>query len=279
MHRWRRARNSAGLMGHTGLMGTACGAQKRESVRTSGRHGRCHASSASTLANRVCRLSSRLERRTAADTDHTWAQRQRPAGGDLLPLPGRRSRSGCVEGSGLGPLLSFFFSSTAPSFSPAMSSQSGNPISPPPAPSAAANAGGVRRHHTISSSSRANRPTSKIALSEIDIDDPQAEQLWNDDEVVDQDWVGGIGAVGEKSSLHRQASLPTRYHRGKYAPINLLALCPPRGRIMSGRPRLIVALRSVRRPTCQAARSPHSSHSQLSLRHRWARRRGGRMGA
>ncbi|KAM5532344.1 hypothetical protein V8D89_014023 [Ganoderma adspersum] len=67
------------------------------------------------------------------------------------------------------------------------------------------------QHHTISASSRTARPTSKIALGELD--DPQAEQLWNDDEPVDQDWVGGIGAVGEKSSLHRQASLPTRYHR------------------------------------------------------------------
>ncbi|RDX56393.1 YTH-domain-containing protein [Lentinus brumalis] len=92
-----------------------------------------------------------------------------------------------------------------------MSSQSGNPMSPPPAPGSAANAGGVRRHHTISASSRTARPTSKIAIGELD--DPQAEQIWNDDEVVDQDWVGGIGAVGEKSSLHRQASLPTRYHR------------------------------------------------------------------
>ncbi|KAI0748493.1 YT521-B-like domain-containing protein [Daedaleopsis nitida] len=92
-----------------------------------------------------------------------------------------------------------------------MSSQSGNPISPPPVPQSSANTGGVRRHHTISASSRAARPTSKIAIGELD--DPQTEQLWNDDEVVDQDWVGGIGAVGEKSSLHRQASLPTRYHR------------------------------------------------------------------
>lgn len=86
-------------------------------------------------------------------------------------------------------------------------------MSPPPDTVAAANAGGVRRHHTISASSRTARPTSKIAIGELD--DAQAEQLWNDDEVVDQDWVGGIGAVGEKSSLHRQASLPTRYHRGK----------------------------------------------------------------
>ncbi|KAI0647416.1 hypothetical protein C8Q79DRAFT_626181 [Trametes meyenii] len=99
-----------------------------------------------------------------------------------------------------------------------MSSQSGNPISPPPDPANSANAGGVRRHHTISASSRTARPNSKIALDNVD--NPQAEQLWNDDELVDQDWVGGIGAVGEKSSLHRQASLPTRYHRGKSCPFS-----------------------------------------------------------
>ena len=102
-----------------------------------------------------------------------------------------------------------------------MSSQSGNPISPPPVAGSNANAGGVRRHHTISASSRTARPTSKIAVGELD--DPQAEQLWNDDEPVDQDWVGGIGAVGEKSSLHRQASLPTRYHRSKYYTFSLCA--------------------------------------------------------
>lgn len=96
-----------------------------------------------------------------------------------------------------------------------MSSQTGHTISPPPVPAsnAASGGSGVRRHHTISAASRSNRPTSKIAISELE--DPQTEQIWNDDEVVDQDWVGGIGAVGEKSSLHRQASLPTRYHRGE----------------------------------------------------------------
>ncbi|EPT04119.1 hypothetical protein FOMPIDRAFT_1115044 [Fomitopsis schrenkii] len=97
-----------------------------------------------------------------------------------------------------------------------MSSQTGHAISPPPVPAsnAASGGSGVRRHHTISAASRSNRPTSKIAISELE--DPQTEQIWNDDEVVDQDWVGGIGAVGEKSSLHRQASLPTRYHRVPY---------------------------------------------------------------
>lgn len=96
-----------------------------------------------------------------------------------------------------------------------MSSQTGHTISPPPVPpsNAASGGSGVRRHHTISAASRSNRPTSKIAISELE--DPQTEQIWDDDEPVDQDWVGGIGAVGEKSSLHRQASLPTRYHRGE----------------------------------------------------------------
>ncbi|KAI0075259.1 YTH-domain-containing protein [Panus rudis PR-1116 ss-1] len=92
-----------------------------------------------------------------------------------------------------------------------MSSQHGQSISPPPAQAASGNTGGVRRHHTISASSRNARPTSKIGVSELD--DQQQEQIWGHDDVVDQDWVGGIGAVGEKSSLHRQASLPTRYHR------------------------------------------------------------------
>ncbi|CAL1705595.1 unnamed protein product [Somion occarium] len=90
-------------------------------------------------------------------------------------------------------------------------SQHGQSISPSPVPPSSGNTSGVRRHHTISASSRNTRPTSKIGVSELD--DQQNEQIWNDDEVVDQDWVGGIGAVGEKSSLHRQASLPTRYHR------------------------------------------------------------------
>ncbi|KAF8205638.1 YT521-B-like domain-containing protein [Mycena galopus ATCC 62051] len=64
---------------------------------------------------------------------------------------------------------------------------------------------GVRRHHTISASSRTARAGG--AISE------ETAQDWNEDEVVGEDWVGGVGAVGEKSSLHRQSSLPTRYHR------------------------------------------------------------------
>jgi hypothetical protein len=40
------------------------------------------------------------------------------------------------------------------------------------------------------------------------------QELWEDDEVIDQDWVGEHGAVGEKSLLHMQSSLPTKSHRG-----------------------------------------------------------------
>ena len=83
------------------------------------------------------------------------------------------------------------------------------PVSPPPVPSSPP-AGTVRRHHTISASSRAAHAGSRL-LSE------ETQQAWNDDEVVDQEWVGGVGAVGEKSSsLHRQSSLPTRYNRGQF---------------------------------------------------------------
>jgi YTH domain-containing family protein len=72
--------------------------------------------------------------------------------------------------------------------------------------------GGVRRHHTISSASRSAR----VAPRHTSDDDQGNDQdLWKDDEVVDQDWVGGVGAVGEKSLLHRQSSLPTKYHRGE----------------------------------------------------------------
>ncbi|KAF7337924.1 YTH domain-containing protein [Mycena venus] len=74
----------------------------------------------------------------------------------------------------------------------------------PAVPGSPTNASGVRRHHTISASSRTARAA---AISE------ETAQDWNEDEVVGEDWVGGVGAVGEKSSLHRQSSLPTRYHR------------------------------------------------------------------
>ncbi|KAG6837259.1 hypothetical protein H0H93_012264 [Arthromyces matolae] len=89
-----------------------------------------------------------------------------------------------------------------------MSSQPSPP--PPPVPASPPNTGGVRRHHTISASSRAARGALRDSISE----EVQDLGLGYDDEVVDEDWVGGVGAVGEKSSLHRQSSLPTKYHRG-----------------------------------------------------------------
>lgn len=70
----------------------------------------------------------------------------------------------------------------------------------------------VRRHHTITAASRTARNQAKDIISEET--SPSEQAHWNDDEIVDQDWVGGVGAVGEKTSLHRQSSLPTRYHRG-----------------------------------------------------------------
>lgn len=94
-----------------------------------------------------------------------------------------------------------------------MSSQPGQSVSPPPGPASSANSG-VRRHHTISAASRGSRPTSKVQVSEQE--EAEQEEVWSQDEIVDQDWRGGIGAVGEKASLHRQASLPTKYHRGEH---------------------------------------------------------------
>ena len=91
---------------------------------------------------------------------------------------------------------------------PFMSTSVNHPL--PPVPSSPTS-GTVRRHHTISASSRKARADSKDVISE----ETQEQVGCNDDEVVDQDWVGGVGAVGEKTSLHRQSSLPTRYHRGK----------------------------------------------------------------
>lgn len=86
-----------------------------------------------------------------------------------------------------------------------------NTVSPQPGTVTPQSSGGIRRHHTISSSSRVSRTGSKL------IDDEQPVWNGNEDEVVDNDWVGGIGPVGDKStSLHRQTSLPTRHlQRGK----------------------------------------------------------------
>ncbi|KAF9261432.1 YTH-domain-containing protein [Marasmius fiardii PR-910] len=89
-----------------------------------------------------------------------------------------------------------------------MSSQSSQQL--PPSPDSPPNSSGVRRHHTISAASRSARSGAREAISE---ESSQNQEHWNEDEVVGDDWVGGVGAVGEKSSLHRQSSLPTRYHR------------------------------------------------------------------
>jgi len=82
---------------------------------------------------------------------------------------------------------------------------------PTPSDPSSPTTGAVRRHHTISSQSRSARASAREVISE---ETQEQQAIWNDDEVVDQDWVGGVGAVGEKTSLHRQSSLPTRYHRG-----------------------------------------------------------------
>jgi hypothetical protein len=85
-----------------------------------------------------------------------------------------------------------------------------HPISPPPVPDSVSTASsGVRRHHTISASSHTARAGARAPISE----ETQEQQLWNDDEPVDEDWIGGVGAVDEKTSLHRQSSLPTKYNR------------------------------------------------------------------
>ncbi|KAL0946572.1 hypothetical protein HGRIS_012775 [Hohenbuehelia grisea] len=94
-----------------------------------------------------------------------------------------------------------------------MASQTQQPGGPPlpPVPASPPSSGGVRRHHTITAASRSARAGVREIISE---ENPQ-DGSWNDDEVLDQDWTvqHALGAVGEKSSLHRQASLPTRYHR------------------------------------------------------------------
>lgn len=92
-----------------------------------------------------------------------------------------------------------------------MSTPTNPPI--PEVPSHSNTGVGVRRHHTITAASRSARPNARDTISEEA--QPQHQELWNDDEVVGEDWVGGVGAVGEKSGLHRQSSLPTKYHRGK----------------------------------------------------------------
>ncbi|KAF8584082.1 YTH-domain-containing protein [Ramaria rubella] len=92
-------------------------------------------------------------------------------------------------------------------------------ISPPPLPASppqsSSASGGVRRHHTISAHSRPLRSETRVSISE-------ESGEWTgalEDEYVapGEEWVApGVGAVGEKNaSLHRQASLPTRYNASR----------------------------------------------------------------
>jgi len=76
----------------------------------------------------------------------------------------------------------------------------------PPVPPDSPPSTSVRRHHTISSSSRATRNKNPIS-------EESQEPVWNqEDEVFSGDkWIGA-GIVG--SGLHRQSSLPSRYNRG-----------------------------------------------------------------
>ena len=68
----------------------------------------------------------------------------------------------------------------------------------------------VRRVHTISSSSRAVRAAHRAPISEED------QEFFDEDDRAEEPWNAGLGAVGDAKGalLHRQASLPTKYHRG-----------------------------------------------------------------
>ena len=91
-----------------------------------------------------------------------------------------------------------------------MSAPPPHPISPPPGVNETQSTS-VRRHHTITAASRTARTANRAPISE----ESQEQQTLNDEEVVDQEWVRSVGAVGEKGgSLHRQNSLPARYNKG-----------------------------------------------------------------
>jgi hypothetical protein len=93
-----------------------------------------------------------------------------------------------------------------------MSAPPPHPISPPPGPvGSEPQSSTVRRHHTITAASRSARTAARAPISE----ESQEQQTWVDEELVDPERVRSVGAVGEKGgSLHRQASLPSRYNRG-----------------------------------------------------------------
>jgi hypothetical protein len=110
-------------------------------------------------------------------------------------------------------LIAFPFLSLSHSLSLIMSAPPPHPISPPPglAGSAEPQSSTVRRHHTITAASRSARTAARAPISE----EAHEQQTWVDEEVVDPERVRSVGAVGEKGgSLHRQASLPSRYNRG-----------------------------------------------------------------
>jgi hypothetical protein len=67
----------------------------------------------------------------------------------------------------------------------------------------------VRRVHTISSSMRGRRHP---AASE-----EYPPEYYEEDDHADESWNGAPGAIGDGKGalLHRQASLPTKYHRGE----------------------------------------------------------------
>ena len=94
-----------------------------------------------------------------------------------------------------------------------MSAPPPHPVSPPPGPAGTEPQPTVRRHHTITAASRSARTAARAPISE----ESQEQQIWDDEEVVDPERVRSVGAVGEKGgSLHRQASLPSRYNRGMF---------------------------------------------------------------
>lgn len=69
----------------------------------------------------------------------------------------------------------------------------------------------VRRVHTISSSSRAVRAAHRAPISE------ETQEYYDEDDRAEEPWNAGPGAIGDGKGalLHRQASLPTKYHRGR----------------------------------------------------------------
>jgi hypothetical protein len=104
-----------------------------------------------------------------------------------------------------------------------MSAPSPHPVSPPPGPLGTESQTTVRRHHTITAASRSARAAARAPISE----ESQEQQTCVDEEVLDPERVRSVGAVGEKGgSLHRQASLPSRYNRGASLDPHYFA-CPP----------------------------------------------------